>query len=133
MLLGINHIGIAVRDLDEAINLYVSALGIQPGEIHQSPSAGMKVAMFSAGNAKIELMEPIGTEGPIAKFIESRGEGVHHICFEVDDIDKELDSLSTKGVRLVDKEARPGLEGRIAFIHPKAMKGVLVELLQQAP
>ena len=131
MLQGVSHIGIAVRNLDEAINLYINALGIQPGEIHESAEARMKAVMFSVGDGKIELMEPVGTEGPIAKFIENRGEGIHHICFEVDDIDKELESLSAKGVKLVDKEARRGLEGRIAFIHPKAMKGVLVELLQE--
>ena len=131
MLLGVSHIAIAVRNLEEAAKVYVDALGAQSGEIHRSPEAGMGAIMLSLGNTKLELMEPIGTEGPIAKFIESRGEGIHHICLEVDDIDKELESLSIKGVRLVDKEARRGLEGRIAFIHPKAMNGVLVELVEK--
>ncbi len=131
MLLGVSHIGIAVRNLDEATKTYVSALGAQPGEVHHSPEAGMAAIMLSMGNDKLELMEPIGTEGPIAKFIESRGEGIHHISFEVDDIDKELESLSAKRIKLVDKEARRGLEGRIAFIHPKAMNGVLIELVER--
>ena len=133
MLVGINHIGIAVKNLDEATRVYVSVLGAQPGEVHRLPEAGMGATMLSVGNAKLELMEPIGTEGPIAKFIESRGEGVHHICLEVDNINKELDSLSAKGVKLVDKEARQGLEGMVAFIHPKAMNGVLVELVEKVP
>jgi len=132
MLVGISHIGIAVKNLDEATKVYVSALGAQPGQIHRSPEAGMAAIMLSVGKARLELMEPIGTEGPIAKFIESRGEGVHHICFEVDDIDKELESLSTRGVKLIDKEARRGLEGKIAFIHPRAMNGVLIELVKKA-
>ena len=131
MLVGISHIGIAVKNLDEATKAYVSALGAQPGQIERSPEAGIEAIMLSVGNTKLELMEPIGTEGPVSKFIENRGEGIHHICLEVDDIDKELESLSAKGVRLIDKEARHGLEGRIAFIHPKAMNGVLVELVEK--
>jgi methylmalonyl-CoA epimerase len=131
MLKGISHIGIAVRNLDEAIKVYTEALGAKLEGIHRAPEAGMGAAMLSVGGDKLELMEPIGTEGPIAKFLESRGEGIHHICIEVDDIDKVLKSLSAKGVRLIDKEARKGLEGRIAFIHPKAMNGVLIELVEK--
>ena len=131
MLLGVSHIGVAVRNLDEATRTYVNALGAQPGEVHSLPEVGMRAIMLSVGNTNIELMEPIGAEGPIAKFIESRGEGIHHICFEVDGIDKALESLSACGIRLVDKEARPGLEGRIAFVHPKSMNGVLTELVEK--
>jgi methylmalonyl-CoA epimerase len=87
--------------------------------------------MLSVGNAMLELIEPVGTEGVIAKFIESRGEGIHHVCLEVDDIDKTLASLAAKGVRLIDKVAREGIEGRVAFIHPKAMNGVLIELVEK--
>jgi methylmalonyl-CoA/ethylmalonyl-CoA epimerase len=132
MLKGISHIGIAVRNLDEAIKVYTEALGAELEEIQRAPEAGMAAAMLSLGDDKIELMEPIGTEGTIAKFLESRGEGIQHICIEVDDIDKELESLSTKGIRLIDKEAREGIEGRIAFIHPKSMNGVLIELVEKA-
>lgn len=132
MPLKISHLGIAVKNLDEAIKVYTEALGIQLEEIHRAPEAGMAAAMLSVGNAKLELIEPIGTEGTIAKFLESRGEGIHHICLEVDDIDKTLASLSAKGIRLIDKQAREGLEGRIAFIHPKAMNGVLVELVEKS-
>ena len=133
MLLGVSHIGVAVRNLDEATRAYVNALGVQPGEVHRLPEEGMGAIMLSAGNTNIELIEPIGAEGPIAKFIDSRGEGIHHICFEVDSLDKALESLSAYGIRLVDKEARPGLEGRIAFVHPKSMHGVLIELVEKTP
>ena len=133
MLLGISHIGIAVRNLEEAIKAFVNAFGTEQGQVHRSPEAGMNAIMLSVGNDHLELMEPVGTEGPIAKFIESRGEGVHHICLEVDDIDRELASLSSRGVRLVDMEARQGIEGKIAFIHPKATSGVLIELVEKAP
>lgn len=133
MLLGISHIGIAVKNIAEAAKVYVDALGATPGQIHRSPDAGIAAIMLSLGNTNLELLEPIGTEGPIAKFIENRGEGVHHICFEVDNIDKELKSLSAKGVKLIDAQARNGIEGKIAFIHPKALNGVLVELVEKTP
>lgn len=131
MLKGISHIGIAVRNLDEAIKLYTEALGARLEGIHRAPEAGMGAAMLSLGDDKLELIEPIGTEGVIAKFLESRGEGIHHISIEVDDIVETLKSLSDKGVRLIDTKPRQGIEGRIAFIHPKAMNGVLIELVEK--
>ncbi len=131
MLKGISHIGIAVRNLDEAIKVYTEALGAKLEEIQRAPEAGMGAAMLSVGGDKFELIEPIGTEGVIAKFLESRGEGIHHISIEVDDIVKTLKSLSDKGVRLIDTKPRQGIEGRIAFIHPKAMNGVLIELVEK--
>jgi methylmalonyl-CoA epimerase len=91
----------------------------------------MNAAMLAVGDSHLELIEPVGTEGTIAKFIESRGEGIHHVCLEVEDIDKALADLNAKGVRLIDKVARQGIEGRVAFIHPKAMNGVLVELVEK--
>lgn len=132
MLIGISHIGIAVKDLDEAIKTYCEVLGAKLEEVQRAPEAGMAAAMLSVGSNKIELMEPIGTEGAIAKFLESRGEGIQHICIEVDDIDKTLESLAAKGIRLIDEKARKGLEGRIAFIHPRSMNGVLIELLERS-
>ena len=128
----ISHLGIAVKSLDEATKVYTEALGIKVEEIHRAPESGMNAAMLDAGNAMLELIEPVGTEGTIAKFIESRGEGIHHICLEVDDIVTTLDSLAAKGVRLIDKEPRQGIEGKVAFIHPKAMNGVLVELVEKS-
>ncbi|MFC1995006.1 methylmalonyl-CoA epimerase [Chloroflexota bacterium] len=133
MLIGLSHIGIAVKNLEEALKVYVNVLGAQTGQIHRWPKTGLGAVMLTLGNSKIELMEPIGTEGPLAKFIENRGEGIHHICIEVDNIDKTLESLSAQGVWLIDNEARQGLEGKIAFIHPKAMNGVLVELVEKEP
>jgi len=133
LLIGLSHIGIAVKNLEEALKVYVNVLGAQTGQIHRWPKTGLGAVMLTLGNSKIELIEPIGTEGPLAKFIESRGEGIHHICFEVDNIDKTLESLSAQGVWLIDNEARQGLEGNIAFIHPKAMNGVLVELVEKEP
>ena len=86
--------------------------------------------MIPVGDVEIELVEPTSPEAAVAKFIESRGEGIHHICLEVEDIAEELRSLAAKGVELIDKEPRMGVEGRIGFIHPRSMKGVLIELVQ---
>jgi len=131
MLKGISHTGIAVRNLDEAIKVYTEALGAEVGEIHDAPESGMRAAMVSAGGDTLELIEPVGDGGVIGKFIETRGEGIHHLCMEVDDIVKTLADLEDKGIRLIDKEPRQGIEGKVAFIHPKSMNGVLIELLER--
>jgi methylmalonyl-CoA epimerase len=129
MLKGINHIGIAVKSIEEAKKAYGEGLGGEvEHEIHRS--ADMSAVMVSVGKTKLEFMEPAGEGGVIGKFLESRGEGVHHICIEVDDIVKAMTDLSAKGVRLIDKEPRQGIEGKVAFVHPKSMNGVLVELVQ---
>ena len=127
----ISHIGIAVRDLDAAIKTYTEALGIKLDEIVESPETGMKAAMLSLDNSALELLAPIGNEGVIAKFLENRGEGIHHLSIEVDDIVKSLESLAAQGVRLIDEVPRDGIEGKVAFIHPKAMNGVLIELVEK--
>jgi methylmalonyl-CoA epimerase len=131
MLKGISHTGIAVKNLDEAIKVYTEALGAELGEIHDAPEAGMRAAMVSAGGDMLELIEPVGDGGVIGKFIETRGEGIHHICVEVDDIRKTLASLAEKGIRLIDTEPRQGVEGLVAFIHPRSMNGVLIELVEK--
>jgi len=127
----ISHIGIAVRDLDEAIKTYTEALGIKLDEIVESPETGMKAAMLSIGGSALELLAPIGNEGVIPKFLENRGEGIHHVSIEVDDIVKSLESLSAQGIRLIDEVPRDGIEGKVAFIHPKSMNGVLIELVEK--
>ena len=130
MLKGISHTGIAVKNLDEAVKVY-QALGAELGEIHDAPESGMRAAMVSTGGDTLELIEPVGDGGVIGKFIESRGEGIHHLCIEVDDIRKTLADLADKGIRLIDTEPRQGIEGMVAFIHPKSMNGVLIELLEK--
>ena len=116
---GISHIGIAFKNLDEAIKVYAHALGAKPGQIQRSAEAGMETAMLSVGNVILELMKPIDSDGVIGKFIENRGEGIHHLCLEVDDIEKELSSLSAKGIKLIDKETRRGIEGGLPSYIPR--------------
>ncbi len=128
MLEGINHIGIAVKSLDEAVKGYGALGAKQEGPVHKA--ADMNAVMLAVGESKLELMEPAGAGGVIGRFLESHGEGVHHVCIQVDDIVAALASLKSQGVRLVDEKPRQGLEGLVAFIHPKSLNGVLVELVQ---
>lgn len=128
----VEHIGIAVRELEEAKRLYCDLLGLEfTGETNM-PERGVKVAFLETGNTKIELLEGTGEESLVSKFIERKGPGVHHLCFEVGDIGGVLRELSDAGVRLIDEEPRPGAEGTlVAFLHPKSTSGVLIELLQK--
>ena len=131
MLSRIHHIGIAVKNLDEATKNYVTAFGTEASDIHYVPEKELKAIFLDVGNSKLELIEPTGTEGMIAEFIQSHGEGIHHICFEVDDISKALESLSAKGIPLRDKVPRQGITGKIAFLK-EAMNGVTIELVEKA-
>jgi len=127
----VDHIGILVSNLDAAIQLYKDCFDAKIDKIETLADRGVKTAVLSLGQgANLELLEPLpGTN--MAKVLEKRGEGLHHITFEVDDVDKELSHLSELGIELIDNKSRPGLEGMVAFIHPKSIRGVLVELCQK--
>jgi len=126
---GIDHVGVAVRSLDEKIDVFRKILGVDPHEIESLPAHGVRAALFVVGGDRIELLEPLGDASPIAKFLEKRGEGVHHISLAVSGIDALLDRLAAGGVQLIDRAARPGAGGkRVAFIHPKGTGGILFEL-----
>jgi methylmalonyl-CoA epimerase len=128
----IAHIGIAVRSLDEVLPFYTAALGLALAEVLELPERGLRVAMLPCGESLIELMEPFGADSQIAAFLDKRGPGIHHMCVEVDDIDAKLASLDAAGVALVSKRAEIGAEGcPVAFIHPRATGGVLLELLEE--
>lgn len=133
MIKGIHHVAVAVRSLDEALPLYEELFNIKAHKIEPIPEQGVKAAILALPDGtEIELLEPIDPQGGVAKFIESRGEGLHHVCFKVDDVDRELNNLKEKGVRLIDHYGRQGLSGKIGFIHPKSVKEVLTELVQIA-
>ncbi len=128
----IEHIGIAVKNLDEAIPYYETILGLKCYAIEEVADQKVKTAFFKVGQTKLELLEPTDTDSPVAKFIEKRGEGIHHMAFAVDGVEKALQEISDKGVRLIDKVPRPGAEGlNIAFLHPKSTFGVLTELCEK--
>lgn len=131
MLKKINHIGIAVNSIEEAIPFYRDNLGMAFGGIEEVAEQKVKVAFFSVGESKIELLEPTSAESPVAKFLEKNGPGMHHVAYEVQDLQAELASLEKQGVRLIDSKPRLGAHGTlIAFVHPKSSNGVLTELCQ---
>ncbi len=125
----IEHIGIAVKNLQESIAFYERLLGRPCYAVEEVPDQQVRTAFFLVGQTKIELLESTSAEGPIGKFIEKRGEGIHHIALAVDDIQSALSELEGRGVQAIDREPRPGAEGlHIAFLHPGSTNGVLTEL-----
>ena len=127
----IEHIGIAVKDLEKAIAYYENVLGLHCYAIEEVKDQRVKTAFFKVGQTKIELLESTDENGPIGKFIEKKGEGIHHLAFAVQDIDNALDEVEQKGVRLIDSHPRKGAEGlQIAFLHPKSTFGVLTEFCE---
>ena len=125
----IAHVGVAVTDLDAAVAFYRDVLGLEPHPPEEADGAAMVSLPF--GDAEVELLAPLRTDSPIAKFLERRGPGIHHICYRVPDLDAALASCRAAGYRLVDESPRIGAGGRrIAFVHPKATAGILLELTE---
>ncbi|MCR4425694.1 MAG: methylmalonyl-CoA epimerase [Firmicutes bacterium] len=128
----VDHIGVAVANLDEALKVYADTLGIKLAGTETVAEQKVRVAFLPIGETEIELLESTDPEGPIAKFIEKRGEGIQHIAVRVDDIESALEEMREKGVRLIDETPRYGAGGaRIAFLHPKSTGGVLIELTER--
>ncbi len=128
MIEKIHHIGVAVRSLDEALKFYSDTLGLPVQASATVEEQGVKAALLTIGGSEIELLEPLSPESPVGRFLERKGEGLHHVCFQTPDVAAELERLKAKGVELVDQQPRRGLAGMICFLHPKASRGVLVEL-----
>ena len=127
----IDHIAIVVRSIEEALQVYEGALGLELTDVKEVPEQAVTVAFLPVGESKIELVEPLTTDGGVARFLEKRGEGLHHICLEVDDIEAALQDLAAQGIRLIDEQPRQGAHGRVAFQHPKSAHGVLIELIEK--
>lgn len=130
MIKQISHLGVAVKDLEEVREFYRSVFGLESSDPIIGGDGTIKVSMIKVGNAIIELLQPIGKEGVMAKFLEKRGQGIHHICYEVDDIKEEAALLKSKGIEVLG-EPRPGAEGMSVFLHPRGTHGVLVELVEK--
>ncbi len=125
----LDHIGIAVKSIDAKI---YKALGLEVDHVEDVKTQGVKTAFLSVGDSNLELLEPLSPESPVAKFIAKRGEGIHHICFRVDNIEKHLERLKQEGYRLINEAPVPGAHGcRVAFLHPSAGNGVLIELSEK--
>ena len=131
MIKKIDHIAVIVRSIEEALQAYEGALGLKLDNVKEVPEQAVRVAFLPVGESEIELVEPLTADSGVAKFLEKRGEGMHHICLEVDDIEAALQDLAAKGVRLIDKQPRQGAHGRVAFLHPKSAHGVLIELVEK--
>ena len=130
MIQKIHHIGIVVRNLEEALRFYRDVLGLHVHKQDVIQDQGVKAALLPLGESEIELLEPILPDTGVARFLERRGEGMHHVCFQTGDIQDELAGLKSRGVELIDQQPRRGLAGLICFLHPRANRGVLVELAQ---
>ena len=127
MLKKIHHVGVVVQSADEAMKFYRDALGLKVTADRVIEDQGVRGVLLEIGGSEIELLEPTRNDTGVAKFLESRGEGMHHICFESDDVDAELEGARQKGIELIDQKPRLGLAGMICFLHPKSNHGVLVE------
>ncbi len=127
----LDHIGIAVEDLDAARKLYGELLGFELGEVEELPDRQLKICFVKVGEANVELLWPTSPDSAVGKFIAKKGPGIHHLCYRVDDVQAKLDELKAAGVKLIDEQARPGAHDTlVAFIHPKSTGGVLTELAQ---
>ncbi|MFZ5442996.1 MAG: methylmalonyl-CoA epimerase [Myxococcota bacterium] len=128
---GLEHVAIAVKDLEASVKFYVEVLGFAPPELEEVPEQKVRTAIFGHGMGRIELICPTDPTSGVAKFLEKRGEGLHHVCVEVEDLVATLAELKAKGAQLIDETPKPGAGGaKVAFIHPKGAHGVLTELRQ---
>ena len=125
----LDHVAIAVSDIHATLKLYGDLFGVDGALVEDVPDQGVKAVLLKVGRTQLEFIPPTDSNGGVARFIERRGEGLHHICFEVDGLQQKLDALDSEGVALIDKAPREGLAGMIAFIHPRSTGGVLVELV----
>jgi len=133
MLRRIHHVGIVVRNLEEGYRFYRDLLGLPLMKEATVQDQGVRAALLQIGESEIELLEPIDPNGGVAKFLERRGEGLHHVCFATDDVEAELAATKEKGIPVIDEKPRRGLAGMICFLHPKAQHGVLIEYAEPFP
>ena len=126
----IDHVGVAVRDIDEALKFFQEVFGAPAAEIQSLPDQGGRATLIEVGQTRLELLEPLSDDSPVGRFIERRGEGLHHLALNVSGLAGNLKKLEEHGVGLVDREPREGLSGMIAFLHPRSTFGVLTELVE---
>lgn len=132
MVKKVDHIGIAVKNLEETLKFYEGVLGLKCGGTEVIDEQKVKVAFLPIGDTEVELLESTDAEGPISRYIEKKGEGIQHIAYRVDDIEKAIEEMKAKGIRMIDEKPRYGAGGaKIAFLHPKSTYGVLIELCER--
>lgn len=129
----IDHVGVAVKDIDAALKLFQDVFGTPPTRIEELADQGIRATLIQVGQTRLELLEPLSDDSAVGRFIQRRGEGLHHLALNVDDISGKLQILDSLGMRLIDQEPREGLSGTIAFVHPSSVFGVLTELVESQP
>jgi methylmalonyl-CoA/ethylmalonyl-CoA epimerase len=130
MIKKVHHVGVVVRDIDRAMTFWRDTLGLNLHRMQTIEEQGVKAALLTLGDSEIELLEPVVTDNGVARYLEKRGEGLHHVCFQVDDVEASLRELRGRGTEMIDQQTRIGIAGRICFLHPSALDGALVELCQ---
>lgn len=132
MIVGLDHVGIAVNKIDDALLIFEKLLGLKLEKLKEAEEHGVKAAFLAVGGTSIELIEPLSEKSPVSKFLEKRGQGIHHIAFKVENIVNMLEQFKNEGVVLIDEKPRVGIEGgKIAFLHPKSTGNVLIELCER--
>ena len=126
----VDHVGVAVRDMEEALAFFHGIFGLQRPEVTDMEDQGVRAALVEIGQTRLELLQPLGADTPVGRFLERRGEGLHHLALNVKDVSMGLETLKAKGLEVIDHTPREGLSGLIAFIHPRSVHGVLTELVQ---
>lgn len=133
MLKKIHHVGVVVPNLEQAMSFWRDLLGLRLTKTRTVQDQGVTAALLQVGESEIELLEPLSPDNGVGKFLARRGGGLHHVCFETEDVERELERAKAKGIQLIDQKPRAGLAGMICFLHPKATRGVLVEYAQPFP
>ena len=126
----VDHVGVAVADVERALAFFRETFGVPMAEVKELKDQGVRAALIEVGQTRLELLQPTGPETPVGRFIERRGEGLHHLAFNVKDMAAGLESIKSQGLQVIDETPREGLSGIIAFIHPRSVHGVLTELVQ---
>lgn len=126
----VDHVGVAVADIEAAMSFFVETFGVPKTKVEELADQGVRAALIEVGQTRLELLQPTGPETPVGRFIERRGEGLHHLAFNVKDAAESLEAIRSQGLQVIDEAPREGLSGIIAFIHPKSVHGVLTELVQ---
>ncbi len=129
----IDHVGVAVKDIEKALEFFQRVFGTPAAVVSELPEQGVRATLIQVGQTRLELLEPLGEETPVGRFVERRGEGLHHLALNVSDLGGKLRMLETMGLDLVDREPREGLAGSIAFVQPKSVFGILTELVESRP
>lgn len=130
MITKVHHVGVVVRAIDQALPFWRDTLGLKLHKLELIEEQGVKAALLSVGDSEVELLEPVVSDNGVARYLERKGEGLHHICFQSDDVERDLAEMKAKGTEMIDQVTRIGVAGHICFLHPNAMDGALIELCQ---